>query len=273
MGEAKRKRIAMAADVERTKCFNPHGLPIWITIARSSSSYMRQQCENNYAAKIAAYVESGKPQLCFNLECNSEMLAVPAVLIFLSTQSKSLPHVLSVCEQCSKNSDDELYSITMKLAHHLGLTGKLPEGHTKFELEIPVSYQFDVEGLPIVISGGDICPAVRDFLDLLADRKLSNFQAGWYGVANCHAIADRLYSSLRDIGSKHSLLLKRGSSALLRNTADSTGLHTWVEFGGWAIDAANGGLGKPVMLMPAETFYGHLHMTDIRVVSREGEKV
>jgi hypothetical protein len=63
----------------------------------------------------------------------------------------------------------------------------------------------------------------------------------------------------------HLFAFKRGSSAILETAYDPIGLHSWIETGGWAIDASNGGVsGRPALIMRAESFYSQMQLMDIR---------
>ena len=52
----------------------------------------------------------------------------------------------------------------------------------------------------------------------------------------------------------------------LRSEADPQGLHSWIECDGWAIDAANGGTGRPVLFVPTADYRAQMQFTNAQIL-------
>jgi hypothetical protein len=110
-----------------------------------------------------------------------------------------------------------------------------------------------------------------DLIALLAARKLPRFIRARHGVGNCHFITQQFYLDVKDIGLAHLFAFKRGSADALRCEADPDGGHSWVESGGWALDASGGGLGDPAYPAWAESLRAMLRLTNVYDIDYEAK--
>jgi hypothetical protein len=263
MGEARRKRLAMAADWVQ---LSP-GLPARVALSRPSSRpATTRQYERGVAADIAAAAATNKPTLCFNFACDSELLTPPAVLAFLkATDDPHIPPIaMGVCEQCAQKSDDELRAIIKKTFAQQFELGEPPPEAAKVEIIVD-GLQFVVDRVPILVVGikkPPICAVATAFSDLLEAQKLPRFLALRNGIGNCHSVVKQLYLDMKELGIADMFAFKRGSCTQLRNEYDPKGLHSWIEADGWAIDVSNGATGRPVLIMPVEDYYTQMQITD-----------
>jgi hypothetical protein len=269
MGEARQKRRLFEAEWPRLY----PGLPARAAISRPSSRVLRQY-ESGLAADIAAALAAGRPTLCFNLDCDNELHTLPAVLAFLRpTGDPHIPPIaMGVCEQCAKQSDDELREIMRKgLGKQYGFGGP-PDGYEKVELAIP-GRVFSVAGVQIAEVQTDtsapFSTAAAIFTDLLEAHLLPRFVTFRHGASNCHGIVNQLHLDLKEIGIDHQFSFKRGFAGTLKNKADPQGLHSWIEIDGWAIDASNGAAGSPVLVAPIAEYYAYLQLTDIHTLTEQ----
>jgi hypothetical protein len=260
VGEAKQKRREW---VELTP-----GLPARAAISRPTQRpTSTRQYEHNFAAQIADAAKRGEPALCFNFECDAELLALPATFAFIKAGADPQvpPIAMGVCERCAQRSDAELLVILRRNARHLGFTGP-PENAMRAAIEFPGGYQITAGGVPLLVvqqQGEPFPSAVDAFADLLERQSLPRFVALRHGAGNCHVIVHQLYLDLKKLGIDHRFTFKRGASALLGNSDDPDGQHSWIETDGWAIDASNGAH-RPVLIMPVKDYYERTQMTAIR---------
>ena len=211
----------------------------------SSRCSLARQYESQFATEIAVKLAAGQPALCFNLDCDNELHAVPDVMAFIRTTDdpRVPPIAMGVCRSCARQDDETLRELMRRgMGRHHGLGGP-PEGTARVELEAPACV-FSVEGIQIAVvtaSPGDpICLAATRFANLLEDHLLPRFLSFRHGFGNCHSLVDQLYLDIKKIGLDHLFTFKRGSSEALKTEADQKGLHSWLETDGWAIDASNG---------------------------------
>ena len=118
---------------------------------------------------------------------------------------------------------------------------------------------------------GRIGKVAEAFTYLVEHRYLPRFAAFRLGAGNCHGIVRQLRMDLQANRLAHLFAFKSGSSGILKSEADPDGRHSWLEAKGWAIDAAGGAIGTPVVIMPIEDFYAQLKLTDIHDIALEEE--
>lgn len=104
---------------------------------------------------------------------------------------------------------------------------------------------------------------VADILQrLLNENALPLFLKEWNDTKNCHEIALCLQLELK--------LRHRISWEWWTGYCESFGSdHSWLEHDDWAIDASNGGRGRPIIIMPRNMM--RAQMTNIRKSTAGGE--
>ena len=273
MGEAKRKAadwISLFPDTAPSV-----RMAISRPLARPPST---RPLESGLAAHIADKLASGLPALCLNRACENELHVLPDVRAFLQTAAHAPIVAMGVCAQCAQQSDDTLRAIARKMFGPdlgFGLDGQIPEGAITAMIYVPFACEFVAEGVPIVVArmtpfpDGEIGTVAKAFTDLVMTRSLPRFSAFRQGAGNCHSIVRQLYLDLRAIEWTDLFEFKRGHSEILRSETDPNGQHSWIEAKGWAIDAASGAIGNPVVIMPVEDFYALMQLTDIHDIELE----
>jgi hypothetical protein len=254
MGEAKRKAK------EWTQLFPD--LPARVAISRPGA---RPASTLKYEQGLAAgfVTASGKPMLCFNYNCNTELHGVPAVYMFVQTEKTAPAVSMGVCEHCANYNNDHLRMLVREqFGRHYGLDQQPPANSAKSEVILENVTNFVIDEVPICMASRDGITAVAVFLDLLEDGKLLEFKTLRRGVSNCHGTVNALYHDLQDAGCLHLFAFKRGSSELMRSEHDPNGLHSWLEVNGWVIDGSNG-TDNPVLIMPTDVYYDQFQMSDV----------
>jgi hypothetical protein len=56
---------------------------------------------------------------------------------------------------------------------------------------------------------------------------------------------------------------------VLKTARDPRGWHSWLEVGGWAIDAAHGGR-RPILIMPTSIYYDVVRIAGVREIGING---
>jgi hypothetical protein len=97
---------------------------------------------------------------------------------------------------------------------------------------------------------------------LLRRRDLPNFRAEFGANGNCHAVSRGLASDL--------IALRRHDGWKIARGICVNGLHSWLEYDGWIVEASNAGPGAGVdrdsfiVIIDPETYAGTLAPRDVR---------
>jgi hypothetical protein len=261
------KRAEAITQREWTKLFD--GAAAVVAISRPKRRpESTAQFVSGYALRIAKFANTDKPDLCFNEECDYEFHSIPEVFMFLKASPESpQPIVMGVCPNCAKKTDQEIFD-RLRVLDYGQFRPRSDDGRlVQIGDEVAIRWQLRSDNLPgatIIVIGErsdfdddvPMCDTAERFYSLLDSGKLTRFMAFWNGAGNCHNIAEHLREDFEALGIK--VDAKTG-------TADVIGLHSWIEDGGWVIDASSGAEGKPIYILRAKAYYEITKMRDITI--------
>jgi hypothetical protein len=227
-------------------------------------------------ATIKEQAAGPEPTLCFDVTCNNEILTTPATVMLARTGDSAQAVTGAFCAQCAMHSDGELFGVIGRQLRRMGFGPAIGDGHAFAPTEVAADF-LEVEGVKIAVAAdADQQPGrsiALKLADLLAEGQLARTMTFRLGTHNCHGLAWELHHDLKALGPEHWFAgrfeYRRGSSALLKSSADPDGLHSWIECDGWAIDASGGAQGNPIMIERTAAYYERLRLTAVRRLDSE----
>lgn len=219
---------------------------------------------------LADAARASPPTLCFDMNCKNEAQSINGLVIFVLPRPDAPLGALVACRECSKKSDAAIIQIvrdeTAKELHIDPVTdqnGVVLDEKLTFQTVDGVGLGI-VDGIP-----GQPCEPALLFQKLLEEHKLPRFVFGFRGHNNCFNINDQLYLDFKDLGVADLFAFKEGFCGVIQTNGQPVGLHRWVELDRWAVDAAGGAFGNPIIFQEAGDYYRKRMMTDVRDVLRE----
>jgi len=190
--------------------------------------------------------------MCFNPQCADEASSNGIAIILRARNQDAQGIAMVGCASCSQLRNDKILPLIREnVRGYFGLGGQLPKDGFVDNVE---SSGCTVAGIELAIINGVDCPHADAFRYLLSKHMLPQFSFAYRSVGNCFAIVHHLTTDFADLGLANLIQPKVGFAHRLLNTGKPLGRHAWIEWGGFAIDAANGGAGKPVIFERTEEY-------------------
>jgi hypothetical protein len=217
----------------------------------------------------------GRRPLCYDADCGHEFSSLPDVIIAIRTADNVAQLMgTGVCPTCAQKTNSEILEVVRKEMATKGLAPAAGSPSTA-EIEVTTYGAYVIPDLPNGMSLHIMCEddsdvdddAPHTFAALIKAGKLPRFTLMWQGSHNCHSIANDLRQDLTALNMEADV--KMGFSNVTKSDGEPMGLHAWVEIEGWAIDASQGGMGKPVYMRRIAPYREMIKATDIK--TRAGE--
>lgn len=228
---------------------------------------------SRFAESVVEGVLSGKPRRCYNVECETEFSAPPAVFAVLRSTETTSVILMGICPKCAAQTDDEIFTEIRRIAADaFGVGPNKEKNHVAVQMPaFQIAYTITTPDKPRIVVAATanwphdpMCDVANVFGVLLQDGKLPGLEFAHRGAHNCHAIVSQIYQDLRDAGLLAAFEFKTGYSGVLQGAGcPNDGIHSWVEADGWVIDASGGGMGNPILIQQAAQYYKDHQITGV----------
>jgi hypothetical protein len=219
-------------------------------------------------ARILRVAHTPEHVLCSNVDCDNAIHSAPDVMGFiLARRGDDRVVGSSICPDCASKGRAAILDVLRNVAMHIGfapLRGAVAEMDIGPSASAVARPPCGLELLELLEEGQEICHVTRQLMSLIDGGHLPDFTTyASRGHGNCHHITGVLVRELRRLGLV-GFDNKIGFSGVLKSDGEPVGLHSWIEREGWAIDAAGGGLGRPILIAPVERYRKLFQLTDVR---------